>query len=154
MDAGVRITEGPQCTFNVGYSCCYCACFRAEQNGRRQGYMGHLVRISNGLVRFGETDEQVSISEVQAPYQFVIQDVISISLPIFFHPLPLLLSLPSSLFLLFPSCLLSLPLPLPPSLQLTTSLDDDTQQKWNNFVNGPLAEMNKRNETNLVSSAV
>lgn len=25
------------------------------------------------------------------------------------------------------------------------------QQRWNNFVNGPLAEMNRRNETNLVS---
>ena len=35
---------------------CFC---RARHNGRRQGYMGHLVRISNCLVKFGETDEQV-----------------------------------------------------------------------------------------------
>jgi len=29
-------------------------------------------------------------------------------------------------------------------------MDDPTRQRWNNFVNGPLAEMNKRNETDLV----
>ena len=29
-------------------------------------------------------------------------------------------------------------------------MDDPTRQRWNNFVNGPLADMNKRNETDLV----
>ncbi len=34
----------------------YC---RAKKAVRRLGYMGHLVRISNSLVKFGEVDEQV-----------------------------------------------------------------------------------------------
>ena len=33
--------------------------YRSEECSRRQGYMGHLVRISNSLVKFGEKDEQV-----------------------------------------------------------------------------------------------
>ena len=33
---------------------------------------------------------------------------------------------------------------------LKSSLDEQTHQRWNNFINGSLADMNKRNETNLV----
>ena len=32
------------------------------------------------------------------------------------------------------------------------SLDEDTQQRWNDFISGSLADMNKKNETNLVCS--
>ncbi len=81
--------------------------------------MGHLVRISNNLVKFGEKDEQVWVEIYSAGWMLI---------PFVFHPLPSLLS---------------------PQLKL--ALDEDMQQRWNNFVNGPLAEMNKRNETNLVS---
>ena len=31
------------------------------------------------------------------------------------------------------------------------ALDEETQQKWNSFLGGAVAEMNKKNETNLVS---
>lgn len=31
------------------------------------------------------------------------------------------------------------------------SLDEATQQRWNDFLSGPIADMNKKNETNLVS---
>ena len=30
--------------------------------------------------------------------------------------------------------------------------DEDTQQRWNDFISGSLADMNKKNETNLVCS--
>ena len=32
------------------------------------------------------------------------------------------------------------------------ALDKDTQQRWNDFLSGSVAEMNKKNETNLVCS--
>ena len=32
------------------------------------------------------------------------------------------------------------------------ALDEDTQQRWNDFISGSLADMNKKNETNLVCS--
>ncbi|XP_064396518.1 serine/threonine-protein phosphatase 6 regulatory subunit 3-like isoform X2 [Halichondria panicea] len=70
----------------------------SESKGRRQGYMGHLIRIINSLVRCGEGDE--SLREA-----------------------------------------------------LKISLDEDTQQQWNNFIIGPIAELNKRNETNLGGNA-
>ena len=31
------------------------------------------------------------------------------------------------------------------------SLDEATQQRWDDFLSGPIADMNKKNETNLVS---
>ena len=37
---------------------------------------------------------------------------------------------------------------------LKSSLDEETEQRWNNFVNGPLADQNRKNETNLVSVCV
>ena len=32
------------------------------------------------------------------------------------------------------------------------ALDEDTQQRWNDFLSGSVADMNKKNETNLVCS--
>ena len=34
--------------------------YSSEARGCRQGYMGHLIRITNSLVRCGEGDESVS----------------------------------------------------------------------------------------------
>ena len=33
---------------------------------------------------------------------------------------------------------------------LQTSLDDNTYQRWSCFIAGPVAEINKKNDTNLV----
>jgi len=35
---------------------------------------------------------------------------------------------------------------------LKLSLNEDTQQRWDDFILGPISELNRRNETNLVSS--
>ena len=34
--------------------------------------------------------------------------------------------------------------------RLQSELDDETYKKWSDFIAGPVAEMNKRNDTNLV----
>ena len=31
------------------------------------------------------------------------------------------------------------------------SMDEATQQRWDDFLSGPIADMNRKNETNLVS---
>ena len=36
-----------------------------KPGGRRQGYMGHLTRIANAMMRFGEGDEQVRSETVE-----------------------------------------------------------------------------------------
>lgn len=36
--------------------------------------------------------------------------------------------------------------------QLQSELDEDTFQRWSEFITGPVAEMNKKNDTNLVST--
>ena len=37
---------------------------------------------------------------------------------------------------------------------LKASLDEKTQEMWSRFLSGQLAEMNKKNETNLVSDRI
>lgn len=39
----------------------------------------------------------------------------------------------------------------PADTNLTNALDEDTLQRWHEFTAGPLAEINKKNNTNLVS---
>ena len=38
--------------------------------------------------------------------------------------------------------------------QLQSELDEDTFQRWSEFLTGPVAEMNKKNDTNLVSTTI
>ena len=37
--------------------CCCCCLLSSETGGRRQGFMGHLMKMVNLLVRCGETDQ-------------------------------------------------------------------------------------------------
>ena len=67
----------------------------SSKGGRRQGYMGHLIRIVNAVSRCMEGNEA--------------------------------------------------------GVKALKPLDDDTHQKWSDFMSGYVAEMNKKNETNLVS---
>jgi len=36
-------------------------------------------------------------------------------------------------------------------LLMKLSLDEATHERWDDFLSGPIADMNKKNETNLVS---
>ena len=42
----------------------------------------------------------------------------------------------------------------PVDINLTNALDEDTLQRWHEFTAGPLAEINKKNNTNLVSNSL
>ena len=41
--------------------------------------------------------------------------------------------------------------PTAPECKLPSELDEGLVQQWNEFMTGPLAEINKKNDTNLVS---